>query len=391
MRASTLIWLIAGCLMLQPLSTDLYLSSLPHLATYFAATPAAVQQTLSMFVIGFGAAQLVAGPLSDRYGRRPVLMGGLATYLAASLACGLAPTLPLLVFSRFLQAAGACTGVVVARAIVRDVYTPAQGARALAKAQSLLTLVPIFGPVLGSYLQVALGWRAAFGAQAAFCALLAWAIWSKLEETNAQKNPEATRVRGLLAAYALVLKTPAFWAYTLPASLSYSALFAFLAGASFVLIRVLGVATENYGYCHAFAVVGYLSGTLICRHLLGRIGIKRTFAVGMNLSLFSAVFFVGLALAGVSHWLLVVLAMFLTMCSQGINFACAQAGAIAPFPKQAGTAAGMVGAITMLAAWPAGAIVGASFDGTLLPLALVSGGASTLAFVTAVMLRRYRS
>jgi len=390
MPASVLIWLIAGCLMLQPLSTDLYLASLPHLATYFTATPAAVQQTLSLFVIGFGAAQLVAGPLSDRYGRRPVLMGGMATYLAASLACALAPSLSVLVFGRFVQAAGACTGVVVARAIVRDVYTPAQGARALAKAQSLLTLAPIFGPVLGSYLQVGFGWRAAFVAQVVFCALLAWAIWRKFEETNTGKNPDATRVRGLLAAYALILRTPAFWAYTLPGSLSYAAIFTFLAGASFVLIRVLGVATENYGYCHGFGVVGYLCGTLICRHLLGRIGIERTFRTGLTLSLFSAVFFVGLALAGFSHWLVVVLAMFLTMCSQGINFACAQAGAVAPFPKQAGTAAGMMGAITMLAAWPAGAIVGASFDGSLMPLALVAGGTSTLAFVTAMTLRRYR-
>jgi len=391
MPAATLIWLIAGCLMLQPLSTDLYLSSLPHLATYFAATPGAVQQTLSLFVLGFGAAQLVAGPLSDRYGRRPVLIGGLVAYLAASLACGLAPSLSFLVLSRFVQAAGACTGVVIARAIVRDVYTPAQGARALAKAQSLLTLVPIFGPVLGSYLQVAFGWRAAFGAQFAFCAILAWAVWRKLEETNAEKNPEATRIKGLLAAYALILRSPVFWAYALPTSLSFSALFAFLAGASFVLIRVLGVATENYGYCHATAVIGYLSGTLICRGLLGRIGINRTFGVGMALSLFSAVFFVGLTLAGFSHWLVVVSAMFLTMCTQGINFACAQAGAVAPFPKQAGTAAGLLGAITMLAAWPAGAAVGGTFDGTLLPLALVSGAASTLAFVTAAVLARYRT
>ena len=390
MSAATLLWLITGCMMLQPLSTDLYLSSLPHLATYFSATPAAVQQTLSLFLVGFGAAQLLGGPLSDRYGRRPVLMGGLATYLAASLACLAAPTLPWLVFGRFLQATGCCTAVVVARAIVRDAYTPAQGARALAKASSLLALVPLLGSILGSHLQVHFGWRAAFAAHAIFCAGLTWAAWTWLEETNVHKNPEATRLDGLWRAYALVAKTPAFWAYTLPASLSYGAMFSFIAGASFVLIKVLGVATENYGYCHAVAVLGYLSGTLICRRLLGRIGLKRALGVGTALSLFSALFFVGLAWAGVAHWALVVAAMFLTMLAHGINFPCALAGSVAPFPQHAGTAAGLMGAFTTVVAWPATAAVGATFDGTLLPLALVSGGISTLTFLSATLLARYR-
>ncbi len=391
MSASTLLWLIAGCMMLQPLSTDLYLPSLPHIAGYFAATPAAVQQTLTMFVVGFGTAQLLGGPLSDRYGRRPVLLAGLATYLGASIACSLAPTLPLLVFSRFVQACGCCVAVVVARAIVRDVYTPAQGARAIAKASTMLAVVPMFGALVGGYLQVSLGWRSTFGAHALFCAALAWAAWSRLDETNSNKNPQATRVGNLLSAYALVARNPSFWAYTLPASFSYAAMFAFLAGASFVLIKVMGVATENYGYCHALAVVGYLSGTLVCRRLLGRIGLTRTFGVGTGLSLFSAALFLALVLAGYAHWSVVVLAMFLTMCAHGVNFPCAQSGSIAPFPGHAGTAAGLMGAINMLAAWPAGAAVGASFDGTLLPLALIGGCASTLAFVSAKALARYRA
>lgn len=114
MSPATLLWLIAGSLMLQPLSTDLYLASLPHLATDFGVTPAAVQKTLSLFVIGFGVAQLISGPLSDRFGRRPVLLGGMAIYIAASLACALAPTLELLIAARFVQAIGCCTAAVIA-------------------------------------------------------------------------------------------------------------------------------------------------------------------------------------------------------------------------------------------------------------------------------------
>ena len=112
MSPTTILWLIAGSLMLQPLSTDLYLASLPHLATDFGVTPAAVQQTLSLFVIGFGGAQLISGPLSDRFGRRPVLLWGLAIYIGASLACALAPTLKLLILDRFVQAIGCCTAAV---------------------------------------------------------------------------------------------------------------------------------------------------------------------------------------------------------------------------------------------------------------------------------------
>jgi hypothetical protein len=134
MSATTLLWLVTGCMMLQPLSTDLYLASLPGMALDFGVSPAAVQQTLSLFVFGFGTAQLISGPLSDRYGRRPVLIGGLALYLVSGLACALAPSLGWLIAARFVQAIGCCTAVVVARAIIRDAYTPAEGARVLAKA-----------------------------------------------------------------------------------------------------------------------------------------------------------------------------------------------------------------------------------------------------------------
>jgi DHA1 family bicyclomycin/chloramphenicol resistance-like MFS transporter len=173
MSATTLLWLVTGCMMLQPLSTDLYLASLPGMALDFGVSPAAVQQTLSLFVFGFGTAQLISGPLSDRYGRRPVLIGGLALYLVSGLACALAPSLGWLIAARFVQAIGCCTAVVVARAIIRDAYSPAEGARVMARALSLLALAPILGPILGGYLQVGFGWRAAFVA----LALAGLAVW----------------------------------------------------------------------------------------------------------------------------------------------------------------------------------------------------------------------
>jgi DHA1 family bicyclomycin/chloramphenicol resistance-like MFS transporter len=390
MSPTILLWLIAGSLMLQPLSTDLYLASLPHLATDFGVTPAAVQQTLSLFVIGFGVAQLISGPLSDRFGRRPVLLWGLAIYITASFACALAPTLSLLIAARFVQAIGCCTAVVIARAMVRDAYVPAEGARMLAKASSLLALAPLFGPVLGGYLQVWFGWRAAFIFHTLFGVALMMTTARLFRETNLHLNPEATRIGRLFATYCRIASADSFWAWTLPGALSYAAIFTFISGSSFVLIDVLGVPTHLYGYCFAFGVTGYLIGTIVCRRLLARLGLARAMMVGVSLSLFSGLSFAALMLSGLHHWSVVLLCQFLTMGAHGINFPCAQSGAVAPFPREAGAAAGLLGFFTMVAALVTGTWVGMSHDGTLQPLALTSAAICLLLFGSAWALRRQR-
>jgi DHA1 family bicyclomycin/chloramphenicol resistance-like MFS transporter len=389
MTPTTLLWLVTGCLMLQPLSTDLYLASLPNLASDFATTPAAVQQTLSLFVFGFGTAQLVSGPLSDRYGRRPVLIGGLFLYLLAGFACALAPSLDMLVAARFAQAIGCCTAVVVARAIVRDAYSPVDGAHVMAKASSLLALAPILGPILGGYLQVSFGWRAAFVA----LALAGVAVWiaalRRLKESNGEPNLKAMQLGNLVATYRDVVRTPAFWAYALPGSISYASIFVFISGTPFVLIKVLGVPTQYYGYLFAIGVLGYLGGTLICRRLLGRIGMARVLALGSTVGMLGGLGFLLLVLAGVSHWTLVVGAQFVVMTAHGINFPCTQSGSMAPFPEKAGAAAGLFGCLVMYAALAAGTWVGGSHDGTLLPLASISATVGVILFVSARILARF--
>ncbi len=389
MTPTTLLWLVTGCLMLQPLSTDLYLASLPGMANDFGVTPAAVQQTLSLFVFGFGTAQLVSGPLSDRFGRRPVLIGGLALYLLSGLACAAAPGLDWLVLARFVQAIGCCTAVVVARAIIRDAYSPAEGARVLAKASSLLALAPILGPILGGYLQVAFGWRAAFLALA-LAGLTVWiAALRRMKESNRKLNPDAMRLASLGRTYLDVIRTPAFWAYALPGALSYASIFVFISGTPFVLIRVLGIAPQYYGYLFAFGVCGYLSGTLICRRLLGSMGIERVLKLGTTIGLLGGLSFLGLVLADVRHWTLVVAAQFTVMTAHGVNFPCAQSGSLAPFAKQAGAAAGLFGCLTMYAALLAGTWVGRSHDGTLLPMATISATVTVMLFTLTRLMARH--
>ncbi len=374
--------LVTAMLMMQPLSTDLYLASLPSLGSVFNVPVATVQLTLSLFVIGFGSAQLLVGPLSDRFGRRPVLLVGLGLYVAASALCALSQSIELLIAARFLQALGCCAAVMIARAIVRDAYAPEHSARVIARASTWISLAPIIGPILGSWLQVTFGWRSAFVALGIFSAVVMAACILRLPETNEHKNPHATNLRGLLANYRLVLGSREFWLHVMPASLSYGSIFLFISGSSFVLIKVLGVPTQWFGFCFGAGVSGYMTGTLVCRRMLKSISSEQALRIGTTVSLVAGVYFLAAALLGLWHWAMVVLAMFLAMVSHGINFPVTQSGAVAPFAKQAGTAAGLMGAVMMAFAFTVGSIVGATHNGTLYPLAILACVLGSLNFLS---------
>lgn len=374
---------LIGCfLMLQPMSTDLYLASLPGLTRTFAASVATVQLTLSVFIVAFGTMQLAIGPLSDRLGRYPVTLFGIGVYVAASVACALAPSIGLLILARFFQAIGCCTVVVVARAIIRDVFDPLAGAKVMAQASTLLAIGPLFGPILGSFLEVRFGFRAAFAALAVCSGALLLATLAKLPETNPHLDATAIRPRALVRNYALVLRSPAFLSYALVGGASYGGLFAFISGSPFVLISVLGVPTAYFGFCFAFCVVGYLFGTIACRRLLARRGITRTLKVGACVSAAGGIAMALLAVAGFRHWAAILLPHFVYMFAHGINFPCAQAGAVAPFPRQAGAAAGVLGFLTMVLAGLVGWGIGASNNGTVFPLVLTVAAAGCIVFAT---------
>ena len=375
---------LIGCfLMLQPLSTDFYLASLPGLARTFAASVATIQLTLSVFIIAFGTMQLVIGPLSDRHGRYRVTIAGIALYAAASIACAAAPSIETLIVARFFQAIGCCTVVVVARAVIRDMFDPLTGAKVMAQASTLLAIGPLFGPILGSFLEVRFGFRAAFVVLTVFSGALLVATLAWLPETNPHPDATATRPGALLRNYARVLRSPHFLSYALVGAASYGGLFAFISGSPFVLIGVLGVPTAWFGFCFAFCVVGYLLGTIACRHLLARRGIVRTLKLSACVSAAGGMAMAALAVVGLQHWAAILLPQFVFMFAHGINFPCAQAGAVAPFPRQAGAAAGVLGFLTMALAALVGWWIGASNDGTVYPLAftIATAGLGVLATV----------
>lgn len=378
----TLVVLIGLYLMLQPLATDFYLASLPGLTTAFQTSAATAQLTLSVFVLAFGLMQLVAGPLADRYGRRPVLLGGLALYVLACIACVLAPTIGILITGRFVQAVGCCAVVVVARAIIRDAFDPAHGARVLARASTIIALGPLLGPIMGSVLEVNFGHRAAFVVIGTIAAALVAATLRWLPETNRHPDPRATRPRALVAAYAAVARSPTFRANTLAGAASYGGVFAFLAGSPFVLTQVLGIPTGWFGIFFAATVSGYLAGTIACRRLLAHRSVIRTMRVGAALALIAACAMVALAAAGIRHWAALLLPQFVYFLAHGINFPCAQVGSIGPFERRAGVAAGLFGFLLMIAAALIGAWIGASWNGTVYPLVLTVAAMAVVVFVT---------
>ena len=379
--------LVGLMFMLQPLSTDLYLASLPGLATRFAVPASTVQLTLSLFVAGFGLMQLVSGPMSDRFGRRPVVLGGLALYIGATLACAAAPSMAVLVGARFVQAVGCCTVVVVARAIVRDAFDVAAGAHALARASSILAIGPIAGPIVGSMLEVAYGFRAAFVLQAALAAALFAITLRVLPETLAQPDARALHLGPLLRGYATVLRSPVFRAYTLAGASSYGGLFAFISASSFVLIRVLGVPASWFGACFAFVIVGFLAGTIVCRRVLATRGIVRTLALGGAIAAVSGIVGAALAIAGVRHVAAVLLPAFGYLFAHGLVVPCAQAGSTSAFPDRAGAASGLFGALMMAAATAVGTWIGASHDGTPVPMMVTMAVAALIVLGAAKWLR----
>lgn len=389
LTAPTVLALVAALSMLQPLATDLYLPSLPGLAAAFGTDAATVQWTLSVFVAAFGVWQLVAGPLSDRIGRVPVVLGGLATFCAASLLCMLAPTIEVLVAGRLLQAVGACSVLVGTRGLVRDLYAPAEGARVLATAATLMAVAPLLGPPLGALAFEAFGWQSSFALLLAFSLALLALTGSRLRETNRHRNPHALRPGPMLRTYAATLRSPAFRAYTLAATASYGGLFAYLSGSSFVLVQVLGLSTAAYGLCLSATVAGYIVGTLLCRRWVPTAGLQRTIARGAAIQCASGLAMAALALAGVASPWAIVGPFFGYSIAHGVIQPSSQSGAVAPFARNAGAAAAMLGFAMMLAAAAIGMWIGASFDGSTRPLALTIGAAGVASLAVAwVFVRR---
>jgi MFS transporter, DHA1 family, multidrug resistance protein len=363
---------------IQPITTDLYLPALPTLQRDLGAGLASTQSTLSVLIVCFGIGQLFCGPLADRHGRKPVLLGGLAVYVVASIGSATAGSIGTLIAWRALQGLAMAAPVACARAIVRDLYLPHDGARVLSRALTGLGLIAVASPVLGGLLVQAIGWPATLVATAAF-GTLAWTVVAlRLDETLPRPDRDATRPSRIAGNARQVIANRTFRAWTALVCCSYGGLFFLLAGSSFVFIDVLGTTRLEYGAILASCSVAYVAGTWLCRRLLVRHGLAGAVRRGAWLSLAGGVSMAALALAGVhAVWALVV-PQWLYAIGHGVHQPCGQAGAVGPFPDKAGTAAALSGFAMMATAFVVGQTVGHVAGGSVLPMALGIGTASVL-------------
>ena len=343
---------------LQPIATDLYLPALPALTDGFGAAMSQAQLTLTALLLAFGVSQMFWGPLSDRFGRRPILLIGMSAFVVASVGSTFSPSIEQLIVWRAVQGAAMGAGVMCARAIVRDLYTPAEGARAMSKGLSGLGVIAFLSPPLGGLLSDAFGWRMALLALALFGAVALVLIVWRFEETVPARNPNALQPGNLLRTWAHILRSPTFWAYALLTAASYGGLFTFLAASSFVFIDVLGLTRTQFGWTMASACVAYLAGTFLCRRLLVRQGLLRTVASAGALSVSGGTLMAAVAFMGWHQPWALLLPFYLFMLGHGIHQPCGQSGAVGPFPKAAGVASALNGFMMMLAAFGIGGWLG---------------------------------
>jgi DHA1 family bicyclomycin/chloramphenicol resistance-like MFS transporter len=368
------------------LSIDMFLPALPAMAAAFGTDAGTAQLTLTLFLAGFAVSQLVFGPLSDRFGRRRVLIAGLALYALAGLACAVAPEMSVLLAARIVQALGAGSGPVVARAIVRDLYDQERAARMLAAMGTAQALTPILAPIVGSWIHVLAGWRAIFFVLAGFGALFVVGALRFVPETNVSRG--APRAGDEPSRPAALLTDRTFLGYVLVMALMFSGHFAFISGSSFALITVLDVSPALYGLCFGSVALGLMVGNFLSVRLTARVGIDAMIRAGTLVGAVASVTMAMLAWLGVAAVAAVIVPMFAFAMGLGLVMPNAMAGAIGPFPRMAGTASAVLGFLQMTGSAAYSTAVGHLYDGTLRPMTTAVATAGIAALIAFAVLRR---
>lgn len=361
--------LLAALSAVGPLTTDMYLPSLPDISRQLGASTAQVQFTLSAYLIGFAVGQIFHGPISDRHGRKPVLIGALMLYCLASLTCALSTSVEMLMVARFMQGVGGSGGIVLARAIVRDLYSGAQAGRELSLIGSVMALAPVLAPIGGGILQSAFGWRSIFVTLVIAALIGVTIVWLVLQETLRERAADSVSPRSMARGYNVVMRHPAYLAYLGLATTSYAGLFAWISGASFVLQNLYGLTPFNFGVTFAVGSLGYMMGSTISARIVMRLGLDGTLGVGAATLAVGGIGMVIAVAFGLTSPFALVLPVSVYLAGLGMVLPQSIAGAMTPFPDRAGAASSLLGFIQQSAAAACGAMVGALLGHNAWPLA----------------------
>jgi DHA1 family bicyclomycin/chloramphenicol resistance-like MFS transporter len=372
-------------------SISQYLPSLPAISRELGASSAEVQLTLSVFVVVYALAQLVWGPLSDRYGRKPMLILGLALYVVCSLAAALADSIGALIAFRTLQACAASCPPVIARAVVRDRYELKDAARVMAYVSASFSIAPVAGPIIGAALEEAFGWRANFVFMVGFGAAMALAVILFLPETRRPGRGAPVRARGILSSYGELISRRVFLGYALCICFGFSCIFVFNSVAPFYFIGERHLTPQEFSFAYAIVTLGYGSSSYMAAKVTPRLGIDRTILMGICISLTGAVAVVVAVTSGFAGIAGICGTLVMVGLGAGFIFPNAQAGAISPFPERAGAASALIGFMQMAFASAAGILAIAAYDSTANSLAFAVLILNTLLLASYLALVRRRA
>jgi DHA1 family bicyclomycin/chloramphenicol resistance-like MFS transporter len=336
----------------------MYLPSLPEIRRIFSAPGSKIQLTLSVFLVGFALGQIAYGPLSDKYGRRPVLLGALSIFLGATAACSLAYSADSLIAARFFQALGGSGAIVLARAIIRDLYEGARAGRELSLVAATMALAPIVAPVVGGILQTAFGWRASFILLALFAAGAILVVWRWLPETLRHPSSEPLSPASVLRTFGSFLPHPSFCAHLLIVTFSYMGLFAWISGVSFLLSDVYNLSALEIGVAFALTCFGYLAGALLAARIVTRVGLHKTLGFGCAALALGGLGMLGVVALVPTSALALLAPVTLYLAGLGLALPQGVAGALTPFRNNAGAASSLLGFVQQTCAAALGILVG---------------------------------
>lgn len=370
-----------------PLTIDMYLPAFPALQAAFGSDQAAVQLTLSFYFLGMTVGQVIYGPVSDRIGRLKPLVFGISLYLLASVACIFAPSIETLTATRMLQALGGCAGVVITRAIARDLFEPQEMARVLSTLIMIIGVAPILAPMLGAWLLVQFGWQAIFAFLAVYALACLAAIRLGLAESwKPPANPPG--LADVLASYARLLRHRRFMGYALAGSMAQAGMFGYIATSSFVFIDVYGVSPQGFGMIFGVVAFGLISASQVNARLLKRYRSEVVLRRAIASNLFFGGVLLVMVLSDTGGLWGVAVPLFLAISSLGFSFPNSTAAAMAPFGDRAGMASAMLGTLQFGIAGVVSYLVGHVHDGTALPLALAISGCGACAWLLLRLLVR---
>ena len=365
------------------MSTDMYSPSLPDLTTWFETTPTRVKLTISLNILAFGLAQLFHGPLSDRFGRRPVILVSLVLVAMFSLACAFAETIDQLIVARVLLGTVAAAEAVVGLAILKDLYTEKQQVKALALLGMVIAITPAAAPILGGYLHVRYGWQSNFYVISAMALLSFVIIWRLLPESTIP-DPKALNFRRVVTGYSRLIVNRDFMVHTSMLGVAMGLVFVFVTAAPFVLIDMLGVAVDRFGFYQAGIVLAFFLGSVLASRLADHWDALRLFGFGVSLVIVGAVALIGVIMLDVLSPMRMIVCYMIITFGMGPLFAVAPSRALRSVEGQAGTASALLSGIEQTMAGVAALLVSVLHDGTARPMAWVT---IVLAFSLLLMMR----